>query len=86
MSEFVGQDAAAPSADGEVHDQMQNLVAEAAERATFHRVELERWMRVGRAAAAAVSQLQAAEPIGQTVVDDFYAQNTPTKVYAPSPG
>jgi hypothetical protein len=88
MSEFVGQGQDSPvSPDGDVHDRMQSLVAEAAERATFHRVELERWMRVGRAAAAAVNQLQQAEPISQTTVEDFYGRDQVAKqAYAPVAG
>lgn len=63
--------------DKSLAQQMHAEVSEAAERVTFHRGELERWNRVGRAAGAAVLALENSEPIGQTTPDDFLGKGVP---------
>jgi hypothetical protein len=57
--------------DGSLAQQMHGLVSEASERVTFHRVELERWGRVGRAASLAINELQSATPVAQQAPDGF---------------
>lgn len=46
-------------------------VQQAAERVTFHRVEMERWERIGRASALALNALQAHSPVVQQDPDGF---------------
>lgn len=55
--------------DAQLSDQLERQLREAAELATFHRVEAERWERVGRASAAAMRELQAAYPVAQVTPD-----------------
>lgn len=58
--------------DAEMGEQMSAQLNEAADRATFHRVELERWERIGRAAAAGVRELNAQMPVESTSAEDFF--------------
>lgn len=57
--------------DDELAKGMHSAVSEAAERVTFHRVELERWDRIGRAAQAALNHLQSAAPVAQMTPEGF---------------
>lgn len=59
--------------DSSLAQQMHGLVSEAAERVTFHRCELERWERVGRAATRAINELQATDPVAQQAPEGFLA-------------
>ena len=47
-------------------EQARKRAEEAAERATFHRIEAERWERIGRAAVAAAEILEATMPVEQS--------------------
>lgn len=61
--------------DAMLSEQMAGQAKEAAERVTFHRVELERWERIGRAAAAASNHLNACAPVASQSPEDFYADS-----------
>lgn len=70
----VGYGSTAPMeqhVDEALAEQLTAQLHEAAERVTFHRCELERWERVGRAAAVALSELQAHSPVAKQAPEDF---------------
>lgn len=67
----AGQTAESMELDERVSKDMHGLVQEAAERLTFHRVECERWGRVGEAAASALLRLQSASPVAQASPEQF---------------
>lgn len=54
-----------------VRESMEHTIQEAAERATFHRVEAERWERVGRAAGAALKAINDPAPIQQVTPESL---------------
>lgn len=72
----VGQTESSVPRDDEMAKGMHSAVSEAAERVTFHRIELERWERIGRASQAALNHLQSAMPVAQMTPDGFL-QDTP---------
>jgi hypothetical protein len=57
--------------DEEMAKALQSQRDEAAERVTFHRVELERWTRIGRAASAGLNHLSTASPVSKMPSDGF---------------
>lgn len=57
--------------DDEIGKGLQGTLSEAAERVTFHRVELERWQRIGRAAQAGLRELQSVAPVPKQSMDGF---------------
>lgn len=63
--------------DDEMSRAMQGTLNEAAERVTFHRVELERWERIGRAAAVGLHELQMAQPVEQQAAEHFFGGDAP---------
>lgn len=66
--------------DDEFAEGMHVMASEAAERVTFHRIEIERWDRIGRAAQSALGQLQGADPVPPQTPDGFLeaSPNRPT--------
>jgi hypothetical protein len=48
-----------------LREQMERQLGEAAERATWHRVEAERWERIGRSAGASLKALNDPSPVQQ---------------------
>jgi hypothetical protein len=54
------------------------LAREAAERATFHAIELERWQRVGRAAAEAARIATERSDVAKFSVEDFTPVSMPS--------
>lgn len=60
--------------DEEFGKMLHAAASEAAERVTFHRMEVERWDRIGRAAQAALSHVQNANPVPQQAPDGFLEQ------------
>jgi hypothetical protein len=57
--------------DDEMGEFLEKRVYEAAERVTFHRIELERWGRLGHAAAAGLAELSAHAPVAKQEPEDF---------------
>lgn len=62
--------------DAGLGKQMESLVSEACERATFHRIETERWERAGRAAVAALREVHSAQPVGQVTAESLMGEDT----------
>lgn len=62
----VAQDRAT---DEKVAEDMISLQREAQERLTFHRVECERWNRIGQAATMALTALQSTVPIEKATAE-----------------
>lgn len=72
QSQSVNVNVPAQSArDDEFAQQMHAVVSEAAERVTFHRIETERWERIGSGAQAALNHLQQASPVAKMAPDGF---------------
>lgn len=63
--------------DDEFAKGMHGMLSEAAERVTFHRIEVERWERIGRAATQALQQLQNAAPVAGQAPDGFLGDYDP---------
>jgi hypothetical protein len=63
----------------------QSMLNEAAERVTFHQIELERWRRIGRASASAVRELNMSAPVPRTTADDFFTEQADGGVPAQDP-
>lgn len=75
---MAGTGATAPEErDRSERERQQKLMHEAAERTTFHRVECERWERIGRAAAHAAQELEAATPVAQCTPEDWLGATSP---------
>lgn len=72
----------AQAPDDALQQQMHASVSEAAERVTFHRVELERWERLGRAAARALRELEYTLPVEKQAPDGFLP-NEPQQTAVP---
>lgn len=85
MPQSVGN-AAGTSApmDDNLTQQMHTVVSEAAERVTFHRIETERWTRVGRAAQSALQQLGMSDPVAKQAPDDFLPGVSDQPMQSPS--
>lgn len=76
MATLTGQDAQSVgqevASDELLRENMASLLREAAERVTFHEIEIERWRRLGRAAAAALREAESCSPVAKTSTEDFF--------------
>lgn len=79
-----GIDTADVPHDAVMRDAAERDLHEAAERATFHAREAERWQRIGRAAGAALVQLDSHAPIREFSAEEFVAQSSPDRAANPA--
>jgi hypothetical protein len=69
--------------DQDMAEGLQLRMSEAAERVTFHSIELERWQRIGRASAAALEHLSEPAPVMKWSAEDFLSAREGRPVEGP---
>lgn len=77
---YPDEECSVPERDLEMREGLSHTLRDAAERATFHRFEAERWERVGRAAGAALVQLDSHTPVAEVTAEELVERARPSKL------